>query len=175
MMPTPYVVTLTWDEALEGALEGVRRYFRARERNRPTGDGRFNADESTIEWDICGATAERAFAKVRGVRWNPPDRPDRYNGHRDVDGFEVKGTWYGTDPHLIVPRPADPLTPYVLLSGWHCEWKIHGWGFGMDLFDERHLRVGKDNVESYWIPADCLDEWPAPPDAPFLDLSGFQP
>jgi hypothetical protein len=174
MPPIPYDVTISWDDAILGAQEGVRRFIRARERNRPTGDGRFDADQSTMEWDICGATGECAFAQVRGVVWRPLDRPDRYNGNHDVDGFEVKATLYGTEPHLIVPRPADPLTPYVLLSGWLREWRIHGWGFGMDLFDARHLRWSK-GAEAYWIPEHCLDSWPPPLDTPFLDVTGLQP
>jgi len=169
-------ILLTWDEVREGGQEGVRRFIRARELDRPTGDGRFDAQLSTIEWDVVGAWAERAFAKHRGVPWNPLDRPDRYREKRDVDGWDVKGSSY--DPaHLIVPLSCKPKDRFVLLCGWLQHWRIAGWFTGKQCHATGTTRVqcGKGGNYAYWIPDNELNDWPPRLPAPFLDVSGLQP
>ncbi len=157
--PDPAIV-LTWAEVWEGGQEGLRRYFMARKRNRPTGNGRWDAQKSTIDFDVTGALAERAFTKKLGVVWAPLDRPDRYHPTHDVAGWHVKGTRYGGEPHLCQPLSADPEAPYVLLSGWLQDWTIVGWGIGAELFEDRWIRSWDDGPDTYWIPKDALEDWP---------------
>lgn len=168
-------IELSWPEVWHGSQEGLRRYLQARKQNRPTGNGRWDAKKSTIDFDVTGALAERAFTKKLGVVWAPLDRPDRYVPTHDVAGWQVKGTRWDGDVHLCQPLSADPDAPYVLLSGWLQHWTIVGWGIGVDLFDDRFIECLEDGQpDVYWIPKHALEAWPPTERrAPHLPTGGF--
>jgi hypothetical protein len=170
-------IELTWREVWEGSQEGLRRYLMARKENRPTGNGRWDAQKSTVDFDVTGALAERAFAKHLGEPWAPLDRPDRYHPAHDVAGWQVRGTRLSVEkqPHLCQPLSADPEAAYVLLSGWMQHWTIVGWGLGMELFQDRWItRLAPDQPDVYWIPPHGLALWPPDPRR-VLRMSGLHP
>lgn len=179
--PDP-AIELTWAEVWEGAQEGSRRWLKARMLQRPTGNGRWDAEKSEIEFDWTGALAERAFAKKLDAPWAPLHHPDRYHSNHDVAGWHVKGTRHAIDPeHPDKPRLQQPLTAdpdgrYVLLSGWTgladlTDWTIVGWGIGRELFDKRWITTHLHGPPCYWIPHHALRDWPPH----FLQTAGLHP
>lgn len=129
-------VTLDHHEALESAIEGLKRRHRRLYEGIPERYGTFDGDL----WgaDIEATCAEAAFAKFMGLYWRPSEGPQQ-GDVRDVQGWEVRWSKHDQAHLLVHERDADHA-PYVLVVGALPHFRITGYMVGKQAKDARYWR-----------------------------------
>jgi hypothetical protein len=129
------IVSLAPHEALEAAIEGVKR----RGRGAFNGLGQPHGKPAGEPWqrDIEGASAEVAFAKAMNLYWAPSQGGQGNSPAGDVAGWEVRWT-ARAGGRLLVHRSDRDDAPYVLVTGTWPKYRIRGYMLGRDAKAKRY-------------------------------------
>jgi len=147
----PKVGTLTaalaFPEMFTACVAGISRRI-ASMRNDKIQNTRFS-DQSDWDIDICGAIAEKCFAKINGLYW-----AETVNTFKlpDVGTWHVRGTYHPRG-HLII-RPKDTGDRAALVTLDYMTGTLRGW---FDVADAKREKAdGSPNEfwrgDSWWVP-----------------------
>lgn len=142
-------VLMGWHEALETAIEGLKRSLRHDYDGLTHRAGKRQDAERRWGTDVEGTCAERAFARAMRLYWAPS--PGRQTGPSgDVAGWEVRWT-HLANGRLIV-RPGDHgERPYVLVTGAWPTYTLRGYLVGKEAMQDRYADVGDATRARCWM------------------------
>jgi hypothetical protein len=99
--------------------------------------------------NIEAACAEIAFAKFKGVYWNGSVNTFK---RPDVAGYQVRHTRYTENGHLIIYRNDNPEEVFVLVTGTHPVYFVHGWMRGEDAMQQKYWREKNVGLPCWYVP-----------------------
>jgi len=147
------VVKLNWYEIYMGSNVGVARRLASLKR----GDTN-KVQNKDFGWhtDIEGACAEVAVAKHLNIFWGGSVNTFKLP---DVGEFQVKHTQHDNGS-LILRKSLDPNLFYILVTGTHPHYTIHGYILGADGMIEKNLRnpLKTERGEAHFVPQGILKD-----------------
>lgn len=146
-------VTLGWNEALETAIEGLKRSLR----HDWEALTHVNGEPGGCRWcpDIEGTCAERAFARAMSLYW-APSAGVQVGPQGDCCGWEVR---YPIPPNrkLLLRDNDHDERPYVLVVGAWPTYTVRGYVLGRDGKREKYRSAGDPKRDPcYLVPPDDL-------------------
>lgn len=145
------LVTLTWQEVIQGAMAGIQRNASAKLRGLPDRHGFLGAG-----WDVHieGALGEIAAAKAAGLYWSPTC--DTFRNSADVGkSIEVR-TRSRHDYELIVRRDDGDTKAFVLVTGSVPNYEVRGWILGREAKRDEWLRNHGGRPAAFFVPTEML-------------------
>ncbi len=126
-----HLVRLTWEELKRAAYNAVDRKVEDLSHGLQVG-GKFIAfDGQGWKQDVLGSCGEAAFARFRGIPWQPAPMKGV-----DVDGHQVRSVIH-RDGQLAIRSGDRDDHPFVLVSRWGISpqdswtlWNVRGWVTG---------------------------------------------
>lgn len=151
-------VTLERAEVTQAAIIGVDRFMesraKGRQHNLPVKPG-----DDLLSLDIKGAMGEMAYAKARGLYYEP-----RVNTFKEADfGSNVQIRTGAEEGHSLIIRKTDnPEHFYVLVIGSAPTFRVVGWIKGADAMAQAAwLKDWAGRSEAWFVPQSALTPFKA--------------
>jgi hypothetical protein len=125
-------VVLTWDEIWWAASVGIKRHIESKARGLRDNHGY----DGTMNWqyDLDGACAELAVAKLLGLRWD--GTIDTFK-KSDVGGdIQIRHT-VPKNNRLIIRPDDNPKHRYMLVTGTDPIYNVVGWIYGSEAMSHK--------------------------------------
>ena len=137
---TPHTVTLTFEEIILGAMQGVLRRVKAIKYDRQDNINGRTSDRDFDAWDVDieGALGEMAFAKYAQAYWSGAAGFQQ----GDVGDIEIRTTRY-RDGSLLLYKSSEDDRVFVLMVGSAGTYRVAGWKTGSAGKQERYWREVK--------------------------------